>query len=430
MFSPYIRFVLAGTLAVITTVPLLTTLDADGRTTPPAKALKAKVLRSHDKVNEKLSPDEIKLLRAQDGDKEERALEDKIPKHLPIRVKPTAAKEKEFKRLSNDHWLRNLELEVKNVGTRPIYYLVLIVDMPELKFADGNMLVDLRFGDSKFLNFAGGAKAEDPSIPPGETRVLKVEDPLDWSEYSRGMPHWPRPKQLVLRFQEINFGDGTGFSTTGGVPWPAPKKSSAAGACLESGGVATRTDRSWSKPQDAANSKLGGEPASILPGSFRYSANLAFLRSLEVSTSAGDPCCSGNCYNIYEYDSSTACYGFSCGSIRRADFVPCSDTRGRCATYEVRYKNCTVYEDGYRYTHQCQYAVVSQCSSSPTPGPTPEATPTASPTPLVILSPGPTGGTGDETYYWYCTEYYWLYYVSFDGGKTWHYDHMEYAGCF
>src|SRR5437868_6895470 len=54
---------------------------------------------------------------------EEREIEDKIPKHLPIKIKIKKEKEKAFKDLSNDNWMRDVEFEVTNTGDKPIYFL-------------------------------------------------------------------------------------------------------------------------------------------------------------------------------------------------------------------------------------------------------------------------------------------------------------------
>src|SRR5947209_4753818 len=62
---------------------------------------------------------------------EERVLEDTIPKHLPIKVKIKKEKEKAFKDLKNEKWLRDFELEVTNTGDKPIYYLGLLIVLPE-----------------------------------------------------------------------------------------------------------------------------------------------------------------------------------------------------------------------------------------------------------------------------------------------------------
>src|SRR5215212_9334732 len=63
---------------------------------------------------------------------EERELEDKIPKHLPIKVKIKKEKEKEFKDLKNDKWIRDFQLEITNTGNKPIYFLSFLLDLPEI----------------------------------------------------------------------------------------------------------------------------------------------------------------------------------------------------------------------------------------------------------------------------------------------------------
>jgi hypothetical protein len=99
-----------------------------------ARTLKAKLLRRHDRMKLKPTTAEVGLLRAQALPKEERTFEDKLPKYLPIKVRIRPEKEKAFKNLDNDYGARDLEVEVKNTGTKPIYYMVFLVDMPELKF--------------------------------------------------------------------------------------------------------------------------------------------------------------------------------------------------------------------------------------------------------------------------------------------------------
>src|SRR5437763_12472566 len=69
---------------------------------------------------------------------DERELEDTTPTHLPIKVKIKKEKEKAFKDLNNEHWARDLELEVTNTGDKPIYFIDFILEMPEIKPADGN----------------------------------------------------------------------------------------------------------------------------------------------------------------------------------------------------------------------------------------------------------------------------------------------------
>ena len=59
--------------------------------------------------------------RAQEAEKKEREVVDRIPKHLPIKVK--VKKPEKLKDAKNDDWLDDMELEVTNTGTKPIYCL-------------------------------------------------------------------------------------------------------------------------------------------------------------------------------------------------------------------------------------------------------------------------------------------------------------------
>jgi hypothetical protein len=180
-----------------------------------------KILRRKDRLHLKPTAQEI---QDDQPPPQERLLENQIPKHLPIKVKLKKEKEKAFKDAKNDKWGRDLELEVKNTGTKPIYYLVLLVNLPELRVGQSNLVFDLRFGDRKFANFATGTQSGNISLKPGETTILKIRDgnDLDWEDFSRGM-QWPKPIRFELKFVELSFGDGTGFMSSDGAPWRHPR---------------------------------------------------------------------------------------------------------------------------------------------------------------------------------------------------------------
>src|ERR1041384_8777503 len=52
-----------------------------------------------------------------------RLFENRVPAHLPIQVRIRPTTEKLFRDLANDHWARDLKLEIKNTGDKPIYFL-------------------------------------------------------------------------------------------------------------------------------------------------------------------------------------------------------------------------------------------------------------------------------------------------------------------
>lgn len=121
------------------------------------------------------------------------------------------------------HWVRDLELEIRNVSTKPIYEIYFTLYMPDDKNATGaSYAVSLEYGRFDLLHPRQRASADDKPIGPGETVVLKVKELL-----SRGYEYHLRVDNVQeeagynvrLTVLAINFGDGTGF-VNGGVPYP------------------------------------------------------------------------------------------------------------------------------------------------------------------------------------------------------------------
>jgi len=68
------------------------------------------------------------LLSSSSAALQERIFENKIPAHIPIKIKIKKEKEKSFKDLKNEKWLREFELELTNTGDKPIYFLYITMD--------------------------------------------------------------------------------------------------------------------------------------------------------------------------------------------------------------------------------------------------------------------------------------------------------------
>src|SRR6185436_10531321 len=112
---------------------------------------------------------------AQSGEEQspkERVLEDKIPSHVPIKVKIKKEKETAFKDLNNKKWAHDFELEVKNTGNKPIYSLSLML-VTDVKAAAGfSIVAPLSYGKlGKLTDLAG---PDDVPIKPGETYVFRI----------------------------------------------------------------------------------------------------------------------------------------------------------------------------------------------------------------------------------------------------------------
>ena len=153
---------------------------------------------------------------------EERELEDKIPKHLPIKVKIKKEKEKAFKDLNNEKWLRDLEVEVTNIGDKPIYLLHFTLVLPEIKDETGyNVGFVLHYGRAALGDIETKAEPGDVPIKPGETYGFQISkgQVLGWESFVRKQ-NKPQPKKVILEFGTLSFGDGTGFWAIDGIPFP------------------------------------------------------------------------------------------------------------------------------------------------------------------------------------------------------------------
>lgn len=165
---------------------------------------------------------------------EEREMEITIPKHLPIKVGMKEEKEKAFKDLKNEKGLRDFQLEITNIGDKPIYFLAILLEMPELVSESGRQLAyPLIYGRKELADLTSQVHDEDLPLMPGESYTFKIQE--KWAkgmQQMRARINKPDPTRVQVRFQLINFGDGTGFMGIDGISVPQPTKSS----CVEPNG--------------------------------------------------------------------------------------------------------------------------------------------------------------------------------------------------
>lgn len=127
-----------------------------------------------------------------------------------------------------EHWFRDLEIEVKNISKKPVYFIALGVrfpkippspDMPPENTEVGFTLLYGRPELGRLTNLAG---PEDRPIKPGETYIFTIPEGyvegLKFMEQTQSLPPEATSK-IVLHFDTISFGDGTGFvgGGTGGL---------------------------------------------------------------------------------------------------------------------------------------------------------------------------------------------------------------------
>lgn len=313
---------------------------------------------------------------------EERAFEDKTPKHLPIKIKLKKEKEKGFKDLNNEKWVDDLQLELTNTGNKPIYSLHFTVVLPEITDETGhNRGFVLHYGRAALGNVEIKAEPDDVPIKPGETYVFQISkgQVLSWENFMRKRGKL-QPKKAILYFGALSFGDGTGFWATDGIPFPqTSKEKSSIDRCEQepiiNGSKAVELQHAppgtWSKTGSIANLPAGSLPVIFLP--FKSSAPVSSKSSRSTQT-----CCPGSLCARIRRRSDTSCLG--CDPIDKYDNTSCGDPLGTCSVPTPIATGCVVEETNFEYL--CDTYIFTPCGgTTPTPSPSPSPSPSSSPEP-------------------------------------------------
>ncbi|MFL6275624.1 MAG: hypothetical protein ACJ74G_10590 [Blastocatellia bacterium] len=124
-----------------------------------------------------------------------------------------------IRNLQGDQWLRELEIEVQNNFSKPIYHLEIDLRFPEVAIqadngATGALVIPLVFGRSKLMSPGERATATDRPIHPGERYVFRVPE-ANWKAIELYLAEHRLPFSAItkiwLRIYELSFGDGTGL---------------------------------------------------------------------------------------------------------------------------------------------------------------------------------------------------------------------------
>ncbi len=170
---------------------------------------------------------------AKDG---ERGIEIRMAPHLPFKAKLRNLQK--LKDLKNEDWLGDLELEITNTGTKPIYHLDFALLLPKgVRKEDGRgMVYDVRYGRVQLADLTEPLRSDDVPIPPGESVVIKLppEKLTVWKSL-RAKGKVINPKKLSFWFQSLNHGDGTGFLGPDGLALPNKDTQRSANRCQDGG---------------------------------------------------------------------------------------------------------------------------------------------------------------------------------------------------
>jgi hypothetical protein len=200
----------------------------------------------------------------------ERVFENAIPENAPIRIRIKQEKENSFKDLKNENWVREFELEVKNTGDKPIFFIYINL-LTDVKFGDSPLIFALVYGRAELGDIITKAQPDDPSIKPGETYVFKIHPGQvpAWELSLREKSH-PDASRIKAMIQMLSFGDGTGYFVN--KPYPhADKHQSRFGGQIQptnKGGPTAGwpTGTPATQPQTSAN--VVSSPAPLRPVSY------------------------------------------------------------------------------------------------------------------------------------------------------------------
>lgn len=199
-FRKRIAFAIALISAVCVTGICFVTLTR-GRSVAAAP-IRVRVLRRKDRKQDKPTAAEVSLNQTED----ERKLKVKEFKDMPLAIK-------EVRNLQSATWYKDLEIEVKNISSKPIYSVLAYLKFPDVN-ADPHRVsgITMEFGLDKYIDIRVIGNPADPRVNPGETCVLRIDEQY-WAGLRWKQEHAPeRVKKFELKFGVISFGDQTGFA--------------------------------------------------------------------------------------------------------------------------------------------------------------------------------------------------------------------------
>ena len=305
---------------------------------------------------------------------QERIFENKIPSHIPIKIKIKKEKEKSFKDLKNEKWLREFELEVTNTGDRPIYYIEIVMYTGvQFEGSGPEIVFPLRYGRAELGDIVTKATSDDVPINPGETIILTAGSVEAW-ERSVHEKRVPEATKFTAIIQVLSFGDGTGYWPTELYP-PAKPKGAANNKLPQS-------RKARAGPRDGLTGKWGAESKSswMFKQPTFMSANFLPEESvITAESSAAQPlvtCQFPQCTPVVPW-TGYVCYDNDPekNSCRIQNRPTPDQINGVCRELEFTRILCTAGTVVY----PCQRINVFECGFGPGPTPTPSPTPTPEP---------------------------------------------------
>ncbi len=316
---------------------------------------------------------------------QERVLENKTRKEVPIRLKIKKEKENSFKDVKNEKWVREFGLELTNTGEKPIYYVFLDL-ITDVKMGGKPLGFSLRYGRAALGDLVSKALPDDVPIKPNETYSFKIHPgQIPAWEQSVAEGRHAQATKLLVAVQGISFGDGTGFF--GNTPYPSQSK-----AQLEYGLQQQPWDKtkshlfvgSISPPCVPLQSLFTfGKPVKSLPVNFFSAESRSESIAISPSVMPQGSCPVSECVKILPVTPEYGCY--NCPDIN----IPVHSSTGQCKETVEILRDCVAGTVPYI----CRTYSIFDCGSGP--GATPSPSPTPSPEPCNYCADPTSLGAAD-----------------------------------
>lgn len=276
-----------------------------------------------------------------------RTIKNDIPQHLPVKVK--------VKNSGSEKWLEELEVEVTNTSNKPIYFMILTLELPDVTISGIPIIFPLRYGRKELLDFTVATQPDDPAIRPKESHTFKLKE-----GNIRGLTLFEKKHDLKrsdikrgrLFFEKINFGDGTGFSTTGGLPYPRRQAKSHRHVKMQERNLGALLSSPLFMSSD--------QPVSWMTVDFGWN------NAAEPTSTLLSECESCQCSFLKEVPSGCSYYSTNCDFLKVVNSASSSScswmSEYECASYDTGYVLCHFpLANGEVESQSCTYQYLMPC---------------------------------------------------------------------
>lgn len=306
----------------------------------------------------------LALVQSAEPQMNQRIFESKVPSHVPLKIKIKKEKEEKALDTKNKDWFRDIEIEVTNTSDKPIYFLSLNLEMPELPTQNSGAIriFPLRYGRADFYEQDTKPLPGDLPIQPKATVTFVIDEKnrVGFEEW-RAKNKQNDPRKLALSINHLSFGDGTGFTSMSAVPFPVKNNPEELGRCLPK----SRSPDEWATnptPFSALYAKLFRTPAPIVPVNF-FRENDSAAEEPVSATVSPDICCPATSCSKFKFTK----YQCVCSpDVQTVTTTTCTDVAGVCGVQVQLEDFCNFQGVGCP-----QFSFIACPGALPTPSPTP-----------------------------------------------------------